>query len=252
MTKAKSIAKTNLKLSTEDTDTGDEAPDVSICKDDDNSATQEYDMDSDCSNLTKVPQMRISLRNLAREADRFGISNQTAAALATAALVDLGVITNTDQSKIIDKNKLKRERMKLRKQLKDDDNQSMNVASIYFDGRKDETLTKYKQGDRWYSQITKEEHYVLVSEPTSTYIGHVSPKSSKSNDIADSILLRFNEMGLGSSLLVVGCDSTNGNTGAAGGVIQFLEKAKGHPLQRFIYLLHTNELPLRHLFLKLD
>ena len=76
MTKAKSIAKTNLKLSTEGTDTGDEAAEESICKDDDNSATQEYDIDSDCSNFTKVPQMRISLRNLAREADRFGFSNQ--------------------------------------------------------------------------------------------------------------------------------------------------------------------------------
>ena len=35
-------------LSTEDTDTGNEAAEESICKDDDNSATQEYDMDSDC------------------------------------------------------------------------------------------------------------------------------------------------------------------------------------------------------------
>ena len=32
MTKAKSMAKTNLKLSTEDTDTGDEAAEESICK----------------------------------------------------------------------------------------------------------------------------------------------------------------------------------------------------------------------------
>ena len=209
-------------------------------------------MDSDCSSVTTLPQMRVPLTNLAREADRFGISNRAAAAIATAVLIDLGVVTNTDQSKVIDKNKLKRERMKLRKQLMDNDNQTMNVTSIYFDGRKDETMVKDKQGDRWYSHVTKEEHYVLVSEPGSAYIGHVSTKSSKSIDIADSILSRLKEMELDSSLLVVGCDSTNGNTGARGGVIQYLEKAMRHPLQWFICLLHTNELPLRHLFQKLD
>jgi hypothetical protein len=132
--------------------------------------------------------------------------------------------------------------MKLRKQLKDDDNQSMNVTSIYFDGRKDETLTKYKQGDWWYSQITKEEHYVLVSEPGSTYIGHVSPKSSKGNDIADSILLRFNEIGLGSSLLVVGCDSTNGNT-FAGSIGQATQSCETKPIAKFKPIVEGDGLP---------
>src|ERR1051325_8567188 len=114
------------------------------------------------------------------------------------------------------------------------------------------SLIRNKQYDKWLTCIKKEEHYVLVSEPGGKYIAHVSPKSGKSKDRADSILFRLNEMGLHSNIRVVGCDSTNGNTGVRGGAIQYLEKAMGRPLQWFICLLHTNELPLRHLFQELD
>ena len=60
------------------------------------------------------------------------------------------------------------------------------------------------------------------------------------------------DMGFSGDLKVVGCDSTNLNTGTKGGVLRHLELLFGRPLQRFICMLHTNELPLRHLFLHLD
>ncbi|CAG4961116.1 unnamed protein product [Colias eurytheme] len=49
-----------------------------------------------------------------------------------------------------------------------------------------------------------------------------------------------------------GCDGTVTNTGKYGGVIRLLEKRLQRPLQWIICLLHLNELPLRHLFAKLD
>ena len=80
-------------------------------------------------------------------------------------------MTDADRSKIIDNNKLRRERIKVRKQLQDGGNQSVNdVISIYFDGRKDHTLIRNKQDDKWLICIKKEEHYVLVSEPGGKYI----------------------------------------------------------------------------------
>ena len=51
---------------------------------------------------------------------------------------------------------------------------------------------------------------------------------------------------------VVGSDSTACITGNIGGVICLLEKSLGRRLMWSICLLHTNELPLRHLFTDLD
>src|SRR6218665_4044724 len=52
--------------------------------------------------------------------------------------------------------------------------------------------------------------------------------------------------------MVMGCDGTNVNTGAVGGVIRLLEEHLNRPLQRLAYMMHANELPLRHLINKLD
>ena len=60
------------------------------------------------------------------------------------------------------------------------------------------------------------------------------------------------QLGISESMQVIGCDSTNVNTGCRGGVIQILERDLRRPLHWCICLLHTNELPLRHLFQKLD
>ena len=51
---------------------------------------------------------------------------------------------------------------------------------------------------------------------------------------------------------MIGCNSTNVNTGSNGGVIHLAGEKLDHKLMRLICILHTNELPLRHLFTKLD
>ncbi|KAK5639550.1 hypothetical protein RI129_012042 [Pyrocoelia pectoralis] len=52
--------------------------------------------------------------------------------------------------------------------------------------------------------------------------------------------------------MAIGCDGTAVNTGHKNGVIVLLEKHLNRPLQRFVYLFHANELPLRHLFASID
>ena len=52
--------------------------------------------DSDSSSSETGKQMRVSLANLAREADRYGVSNRAAASIATTVLVDFGIVTNAD------------------------------------------------------------------------------------------------------------------------------------------------------------
>ena len=58
--------------------------------------------------------------------------------------------------------------------------------------------------------------------------------------------------GIDSTLKMVGADSTNLNTGSKEGAIALLEKQLGKRLVWSICMLHTNELPLRHLIKHLD
>lgn len=205
--------------------------------------------DSD-SEHERGQQMRIPLPNLAMQADRFGVSDRAAAALATATLIDVGMITKDDDRLVIDRSKVRRERQKVRQSMKE--GKGGVITSIYFDGRKDRTLMKVKVNDRWYSDKKSEEHCVVLTEPGGEYLTHTIPSSSKATDIATSIMDVMNDRNITDDVVVIGCDSTNINTGCVGGVITCLENSLRRPLQRFICMLHTNELPLRHLFQQLD
>ena len=60
------------------------------------------------------------------------------------------------------------------------------------------------------------------------------------------------KFGVDKTLLFIGGDSTNVNSGIWGGVFQFVEKMLGRPLNWIVCGLHLNELPLRHLIIQLD
>ena len=63
----------------------------------------------------------MSLRNLAKECDRWGVSNRAGAAIANTALIDAGVITPQDQTSVIDKSKLRRALASYRKERQVED-----------------------------------------------------------------------------------------------------------------------------------
>ena len=60
------------------------------------------------------------------------------------------------------------------------------------------------------------------------------------------------EYGVKATLLAIGGDSTNVNTGCAGGAFHHLEVKLGLKLNWLVCFLHTNELPLRHLVADTD
>lgn len=126
------------------------------------------------------------------------------------------------------------------------------VNGIYFDGRKDKTLVQEKKGEKYCRKTVIEEHIVLVSEPGSTYVGHVTTMSGSATHIKSSIFKFLQESVDLSTIVAVGCDGTVVNTGAKNGIIRQLEVNVKRPLQWFICLLHANELPLRHLLQDLD
>jgi len=198
-----------------------------------------------CRNTTPIP-------TIAMESERYGVSNRAAAAIGTAVLVDYGVISAADKTNIIDPKKIWRAREQLRKSLrKTAEEEQEEIIAVFFDGKQDSTLVKEKQGSKWYSSRKVEDHYVLVGEPGTVYLQHITVDRGTGQAIADGLHGAVADMGIVDSITAVGADSTPVNTGPRGGAIHLLEQQLDRPLQWLICSLHLNELPLRHLCRKL-
>ena len=233
---------------------------------DDSEPDEVYDdLESDDSDDDFVPpdlarhehsQNRMTLSNLARECMRWGVSPKAGASIANAALIDANVVTRDNQKNIIDKNKLKRQMTKYQEDIRTNQMNKLKLeppVGIYFDGKKDDTLTLEKD-DRgiWKVVQYNEEHYTLGIEPGGEYLGHLEPDGGKAVEISESMLKYLRDNGIDGGWKVVGSDSTSCITGNIGDVICLLEKSLGRRLLWSICLLHTNELPFRNLFTTLD
>ena len=171
--------------------------------------------------------MTIALPSLAKAWDRTGVSDRSAAVLATSVLHDLGLVSPIDRSKVIDRSKIRRERSKTREELLQNDHTC--IEGVFFDGRKDSTLTQVLGVDNKYHRKTlTEEHISIIAEPGSSYFSHTTPPSGSSKDIAESLVSSLKERNAKTeNIKVVGCDGTNVNTGHKAGVIRRLEEPSG-------------------------
>lgn len=220
----------------------------------DNEMDENYE-ESEPEAGTKPPwQMRIKLENTALTCDRFGISDRAAAAVASSVLKDVGIVTNDDHSHVVDKSKIRREKKAKRRELQNQSIEERNpLQGLYFDGRKDNTLVIENVNQKHFRRTIKEEHYSIIQEPGSVYVGHVTPSSGSAQNIANSIISHLTDGGFSlDELDVMGCDGTVTNTGWRTGVIRSIEEQVKRPLQWGVCLLHFNELPFRHLFQTLD
>lgn len=203
------------------------------------------------SKMSFSNQSRIDLKETSLVSQRFGISSRAAALIVSSAFKDANIL---EPSLIIDKNKIRREQKKVQKDLIEAARKKSPPLGLYFDGRKDKTLSNFQGGKKFYRKIFIEEHISLIGEPGSQYLGHVTPKSGSAEDICKCLIdFGQNEINGGwSKLLVVGSDGTAVNTGWKGGVIRKIEEKLDRSLQWIICLLHFNELPLRSLFHHVD
>lgn len=203
--------------------------------------------------LMEYQWVRLGLRTHPKK-EPSGLSDRAAAEIASSVLQDYGLIRADALGEVIDRSKIRREINKYRESLQAESaSTSIDLGALYFDGRKDKTLIQVKAGGRFHRKIVVEEHISLIKEPDSMYLGHISPSCGTADSIKKSIIDFFERKTLNvEKLVVVGCDGTAVNTGRQGGIIRLLEKHFKHPLQWLICLLHSNELPLRHLFRYLD
>jgi hypothetical protein len=137
------------------------------------------------------------------------LSDRQGAMLITSALQDANIINETDATNVVDRNKVRRERTKMRKTTRQPE--QIYLRALYFDGRKDKTMI-YSDGRK---DTVVEEHIVIISEPGGLYLTHVSPKSGTAVGIVESIMnfLESNPHIVTDGLCAVGCDGTVVNTG---------------------------------------
>ena len=199
-------------------------------------------------------QNRVKWTNLARACERYNLSNHAGAAVATCALQDIGMIDQENNTFVIDRSKLRRERERCRKEIQEKEMENFKLINgLYFDGRKDATqmMAKAPTG-KCFITTELEEHYVLVGEPGGYYLTHLSPPNGKGRVLAKEIFDSISDTELCRNLMILGSDGTASMTGRFNGCIRAMEELVQRPLQWAICLLHTNELPLRHVFTELD
>ena len=74
--------------------------------------------------------MRLSLPCLASACDRRMVSDRSAAAIASAVLEDVGLVSSEDRTRVIDKSKISREHGK---KWENEKPQKVEITSLYFD-----------------------------------------------------------------------------------------------------------------------
>ena len=91
------------------------------------------------------------------------ISDRAGAALATSVLMDHGIIEPNDTKFVIDRSKLRRERMRHREEMRKEEKELFGkVDGIYVDGKKDATLVLKEVDGKYSRKVEIEEHIVMV------------------------------------------------------------------------------------------
>lgn len=216
------------------------------------------EMDPDFCIQEKVSSNRntMVLRNLAKECDRWGVSPRAGAAIANAVLIDAAVITPENQKCVIDKSKLRRalEDYRSERQAEEDKMLEENQShAYYFDGKKTKSLcVEEDEHGKKYNVYRELELISMSSEPGGLYVTHIEPEGGKGDQVADAVHSHMEEHKLAESWQIVGGDSTPANTGKYIGAFACLERKLNRKLLWSICMLHLNELPLRHVFVRLD
>ena len=200
---------------------------------------------------------KTSLVSTALACDGTGVSSRKATIICNQYAKDIGYLTwENRETHTLGKSKLDKWRKKERQKRIAEEEEKISqrpVRAIFFDGKKTATLVRVQGKSGMYFQKSEiQDHYVMIEEPDSVYLGHVIPYSGHGMSIAVALYRFLKSRGWEKDIVVVGCDGTNANVGNMKGCIPYLEKLLGHPVEWNVCLLHANELPFRAEFAHYD
>ena len=204
-------------------------------------------------------QNRLKIPKFVAELDRYGISDAAGAAVGTALLWDMELVTAENSKFIFDKYKIRRERKRNRKQKRKDTESSLKgkLFCIGTDGKRDKKTKVIieREINNNIVEVKEEitEEHIVYTDPHK-YITHSvieeghGDGNSLGKDLADVARENHSE----DTLECVVCDGTPVMTGCYNGVIASAERELGKELQWAVCQLHGNECPMRHVFQYLD
>ena len=188
--------------------------------------------------------------------DRWDVSSKAAADLVNSFAIDMGLLNDSNKATMTtDKAKIDRWRKVGRKKANAERKKaigSKDISGIYFDGKKDFTLTMVVKNGKPYPRKVIEDHYVMLGEPENVYLGHEVPYSGHGISIGLRLFRSLKAKNMAAKMIVAGADGCNVNVGNNEGALVYLELLLGKPLHWFICMLHGCELPFRALVRKLD
>ena len=190
---------------------------------------------------------------------RGNVSQRTLANILSSYAVDMGLATREDPSLLVDHSKVSREVESQMARITANAEEWMRTSGIdavQFDG-KDEVSKAWVTLDDGTKVIrhVKEDH-ITLTDAEGEFLMHFTREKVEgvkaARVVAIKIITFLRLFGIDATLKLIGADSTNMNTGCKEGSIVILERLLGRRLVWSICLLHTNELPLRHLIAELD
>lgn len=162
------------------------------------------------------------IQKASQVADRRNLPDVAVSEIISAVLTDYGIVNADDSSQVIDRRKINRHRQKNRsEQMQQHEHHEINLKTIYFERRMDKTKSRVNGK----TTTSKEDHYSLIEEPGSYFLGFFSLKAeneqqqgkTKAVIVRDKIVeyLQVKNISV-DDLKAVGCDGTNLNTGIRG------------------------------------
>ena len=230
-------------------------------KDQEEDTNKEANYTPSSSRVTKADsdQNRMKISSYAAQLDKYNISDGAGAALATALLEDLGMVTEKNRSLVFDRFKIRRARQRVRSAKKKEKKADLSgkIYCIGTDGKRDKhtkvIIEKEINNNIVKSQAEVTEEHIVYTDPKN-YITHSvieegqGDGASLGRDLVD-VVREFDSQ---DSLECIVCDGTSVMTGCYNGMVASAERELGRELQWSICQLHGNECPMRHVFQELD